>query len=136
VRELASEAEEAYVLLNNNGDHEPPLVTISAFPKTLWPPAGEVLPVIVSGTLSDSGSGIKPGSPHYTVVDEYGKVQPKGAVTLLPDGRYSVVVFLQASREGSDRDGRHYTITVSAADNAGNAGSNQTFVIVPHDLRR
>jgi hypothetical protein len=124
------------VLLNNNGDHESPLVTVSSSPTTLWPPAGEIVPVVVFGTISESGSGIKPGSPHYTVIDEYGKVQPDGSVTLLPDGRYSVVVFLQASREGSDRDGRRYTITVSATDNAGNIGSNQTLVIVPHDLRR
>src|SRR5439155_15099980 len=40
---------------------------------------------------------------------------------------------LEASRAGFDTDGRQYTITVRARDNAGNAGSASTTVIVLHD---
>src|SRR5262249_54808773 len=36
----------------------------------------------------------------------------------------------------SDADGRHYTVTVAAKDNAGNDGSAVTVVTVPHDRRR
>jgi len=37
------------------------------------------------------------------------------------------------SRLGTDLDGRHYTITIRASDNAGNAGSKTGVVTVPHD---
>jgi hypothetical protein len=40
-----------------------------------------------------------------------------------------------ARRDGSNRDGRRYTITVSESDLAGNWGSAATEVVVPHDQR-
>jgi len=43
---------------------------------------------------------------------------------------------LQASRLGSDLDGRRYTIAVGANDNTGNAASKSIAVIVPHDQGR
>ena len=60
-------------------------------------------------------------------------VQPSGPVSLGSGGSYSFTVSLQASRNGNDKDGRHYTITVSAKDLAGNLGSAATIVTVPHD---
>jgi hypothetical protein len=54
-------------------------------------------------------------------------------VTLGAGGNYSFIVRLQASRLGSDLDGRQYTITVSAQDNAGNLGSVSTVVTVLHN---
>jgi len=65
-------------------------------------------------------------------MDEYGQIQPSGNLTLDADGRYAFTVVLQASRNGTDRDGRRYTITVSANDQAGNRGDALTLVIVPH----
>jgi hypothetical protein len=76
------------VLLNNTPlDTTPPLITISATPKVLWPPNGRMLPVTVSGTITDAGSGVNVNSAAYAVKDEYGKVQPKGAITLGPPGQ-------------------------------------------------
>ena len=49
------------------------------------------------------------------------------------NGSYTFTIQLQASRNGNDTDGRQYTITVSAQDNAGNKGSASTIVTVPHD---
>ena len=69
----------------------------------------------------------------FAVVDEYGFVQPSGAVSLAADGSYSFAVSLQASRYDVDKDGRHYTITVSAHDLAGNTASATAVVTVPHD---
>jgi hypothetical protein len=54
-------------------------------------------------------------------------------VTLGTDGRYVFTVALQASRDGDDRDGRHYVIVVSATDNAGNVGGASTTVTVPRN---
>ena len=45
----------------------------------------------------------------------------------------NITVLLQASRLGTDLDGRLYTITVSASNNAGKTGSEAGTVIVPHD---
>jgi len=125
---------EVGVLLNNTSiDTTPPLITISTTPKVLWPPNGNLVPVKISGRITDVGSGVNVNSATYAVKDEYGKIQPQGTITLGPNGAYSFAVLLQASRLGSDMDGRRYTLTVQAKDNAGNVGSNTAAVIVPHD---
>ena len=121
------------VLLNNTTDTTPPVITLSASPKVLWPPNGKMAPVTVSGTITDTGSGVNANSAAYAVTDEYGEVQPSGAITLSLGGNYSFTVLLQTSRRGSDLDGRRYTITVQAKDNAGNGGSKTSVVTVPHD---
>jgi hypothetical protein len=124
------------VLLNNAPfDITPPVITLSATPKVLWPPNGKMTPVTVLGTITDTGSGVNLNSVVYTVKDEYGVVQPHGAITLGPAGGYSFTILLQASRLGADLDGRRYTVTVRAKDNAGNAGSKTSVVTVPHDRR-
>jgi hypothetical protein len=121
------------VLMNNKGDTTPPVITVSATPRVLWPPNGKMVPVTVSGTISDTGSGVNVNSAAYVVKDEYGEVQPKGTITLGPGGNYSFIVLLQASRLGHDLDGRRYTVTVQAKDNAGDDGSKTSVVLVPHD---
>ena len=76
---------------------------------------------------------VHPSSGSFAVSDEYGTVQPAGPFTINPDGTYSFTVNLQASRIGSDKDGRQYTISVFAKDNAGNPGSSSIVISVPHD---
>jgi hypothetical protein len=111
-------------------DKTPPAITVSASPATLWPPNGKMVPVTISGTITDQTSGVSTAT--YAVKDEYGSVQPSGSVTLV-NSSYSFNIQLQASRNGNDKDGRQYTITVSARDNAGNQRSVSTGVTVPHD---
>jgi hypothetical protein len=114
-------------------DTTPPVITIAASPATLWPPNGQPVAVTVSGTITDEPGGSGVSSAVYRVIDEYGQIQPSGSVNLGADGRYAFIVALQASRRGNDQNGRHYTITVSANDNAGNVGAASTSVTVPHD---
>ena len=114
-------------------DTTPPAVSVSPRPSTLWPPNGQMISVTVSGTITDSGSGVDPTKVSFSVVDEYGSVQPSGPVSLGSGGKYSFTISLQASREGGDKNGRQYTITVSARDLAGNLGSASTTVNVLHD---
>ncbi len=122
------------VLLNNTQtDTTPPVITLAAAPKILWPPKGKMVPVRVSGTITDTGSGVNVSSAAYSVTDEYGEVQPAAGISLGAGGSYSFTVLLQASRLGSDLDGRQYTITVRASDNAGNSASQASVVTVPHD---
>ena len=106
--------------------------------RAIWPPNNLMVPVTVSGTMTDNepgGTGVNPNTAAYVVRDEYGLVQPAGAVTLSSNGSYSFTIQLQASRKGNDKDGRQYLITVSAEDYAGLKGSSTTHVIVPHDQR-
>jgi probable HAF family extracellular repeat protein len=115
-------------------DKTPPVITVAASPATLWPPNGKRVAVTVSGTITDTepgGSGVEAGSAAYVVMDEYGQIQPSGNLTLDEGGHYVFTVVLQASRRGHDRDGRHYTIAVSARDNLGHPGFASTTVTVP-----
>jgi probable HAF family extracellular repeat protein len=115
-------------------DTTAPVITIAASPATLSPPNGKLVTVTVSGTITDGlgGSGVDASSAAYQVIDEYGQIQPSGPVTPdEADGSYAFTVDLQASRNGNDRDGRRYTIEVSATDHAGNEGAKSATVTVP-----
>ena len=120
------------VLLNLGADSQPLAITVSASPGSLWPPNGKMVPVTVSGTILDTAAGAVVVAP-YTVEDEYGRVQPAGSIVPGPSGEYSFTVWLEASRVARDSDGRQYSISVSATDNAGNTGWNRTLVVVPRE---
>jgi hypothetical protein len=122
------------VLLNNTQFcASSPTITLSATPTSLWPPNGKMVPVTFSGTITGNGSACTVEAAVYAVKDEYGKVQPNGSVTLGPGGAYHFTVWLQASRLGTDLDGRSYKVTVGASNNAGKTGSQSAKVMVPHD---
>jgi len=130
----------APVLINNSAilftasptDSAGPIVTATA-PGTLWPPNGKTVPVQVRGTITDAGSGVNRSSARFAVTDEYGAVQPTGAITVAANGTFTVSVPLVAARHDADVDGRKYTIVASAKDNAGNQGTATLVVVVPHD---
>ena len=108
----------------------PPTVTATATPSTLlWSPNKTMTPVTVSGKIT--ASSLKDAS--YKVVDEYGKVQPSGKITVSSNGDYSFVVKLEAYRNGTDTNGRIYTITVTATDTSNRTASAQAIVTVPHN---
>lgn len=116
-----------------NIDKTPPSITASASPTTLWPPDGKMVPVTITGMITDGVAGVNGSTATYAVVDEYGTVQPSGPVALGSNGSYVFTIPLQASRTENDQDGRRYTITVSAQDRAGNKGLAFAVVTVPHD---
>jgi hypothetical protein len=122
------------VVVGQAEDVTPPVISVSATPHPLWPPNGRMVPVTISGTMTDAESGVNASTTTYVVIDEYGLIQPSGQITTLDaSGRYSFRIQLQASRNATDANGRQYTITVRAQDNEGNQGSAATSVIVPHD---
>jgi hypothetical protein len=112
-----------------------PNVVVSANPSQIWPPNGKPVVVTVSGTITDTGTGVNFDTVSYNVADEYAAVQPAGQFTLNSDGTFSFTVTLTARRNGADRDGRTYTITVLAADAANVVGGGTATVTVPHDRR-
>ncbi len=121
-------------ITNLNKDTKPPVITVVASPSFLWPPNGSLIQVTVRGRIKDP-SGIDPGSPVFSVRDEYRSVEPRGPITIGPGGAYSFTILLQALRDDQDLDGRWYWITITARDNDGNAGRAVTAVVVPHDQR-
>jgi hypothetical protein len=120
----------AFVLFD---DVTTPMVSISASETRLWPPNNKLRTVVINGTAGDADSGIVQVT--YTVIDEYGLVQPAGAVSLGAAGAFSFPLQLPATRFEDDRDGRRYLVVVAAQDAAGNSGSASAPITVPHDLR-
>lgn len=107
-------------------DTTPPVATISVDPGILWPPNHKMVNVRVNGLADDALSGV--ASVRIAIADEY------GLLTGTAD-RFGATVPLEAWREGTDRDGRHYTITAVVTDQAGNNTTVTTEAVVPHDMR-
>ena len=96
----------------------------------LWPPDGAQVTVTVSVTANDAASGV--ARINWSVVDEYRQVEPRGSITPA-NGAFSFPIVLVRDRRGNDKDGRHYTIRVTATDRAGNATAAAPVVINVHD---
>ena len=125
------------VFLNTTStDTTAPVVTVSANPSILLPPNRMMVPVTLTGTVTDTGSDVALASATFAVEDEYGLVQPSGSIQVHADGSYSVQIMLAASRRGSDTDGRTYRVTVTVTDQAGNTAAVEAIVRVAHDRGR
>mgnify|MGYP001570552321 CR=1 FL=1 len=107
-----------------------------AFPSILWPSTGRLLPVLLFGQASRGSQGLS--RVEFEVVDDYDEWEPTIAPVNLrfrDRGVWLRVVLLRASRQGTDRDGRLYTIIAHVYDRAGNHAAASTTVLVPHDLK-
>ena len=114
-------------------DGTPPAYTAAANPPRITLPSGKMVPVTISGRITDNMVGVDPTTPRFAVVDEYGQVQPAGEITLRADGNYAFTILLEARRNGTDLDGRDYTVTIRAADKVRNASSTSFKINVNHD---
>jgi hypothetical protein len=117
----------------NGTPQMPPTLSCTAMPNTLWPPNAKSILVTVSGGVVPGTQDIPSAGTTYTVIDEYGQVQPRGTIVLSAGGMYSFGISLVAARNGGDQDGRTYTVVVRAKDAIGNTGSCSTVIVVPHD---
>ena len=123
--DIADNKSTASVTLNI--DKTPPKLSITATPNILWSPNNKMVDVTIKGEATDNFSGID--SLTFKVSDEYGRCQP--AIT-----GFGSTIKLEASREGNDKDGRTYAISVTAKDRTGNESTTSAIVIVPHDQRK
>lgn len=110
-----------------------PSISCTAMPNLLRPANGKQVPVNVSGSVTAGTSAIVASSTAFAVTDSEGQVQPNGSVTIGTNGNYSFTIPLVASRDGTNMNGRQYTIIVTATDGIGNIGSCSAVVTVPHD---
>ena len=118
-----------------SGCDQKPGFTIASFgPTMLWPPNHKMQDVHVTGqVLVPNGCSLS--EVGYSIDDEYHVYTGVGEITIDANGYFSVTIPVEASREGQDKDGRHYHIILFAQDEAG-TGTSQTFdVVVPHDMR-
>lgn len=111
-----------------NIDKTAPLIgNFAVSPANLWPPNLKMAKVMIIGTTIDGGSGV--ASTSIKVADEYG-------IYNMTASSFGSSVQLQAWRRGTDRDGRHYTITAVVTDKAGNQATATATVLVPHSMSR
>jgi len=92
--------------------------------------------VVITGSVSVP-EGCELSGLTYTLEDEYGELGTGGPkdVEVSGGGTFTINETVNASRKGDDKDGRTYTITVSATDAMGNEVSEGFVVTVSHDNR-
>jgi uncharacterized lipoprotein YddW (UPF0748 family) len=115
-------------------DKTAPRITLSATPSVIWPANNQTVNVSITGSGSDSVSGL--ASVSYVVTDEYGA--PLGIPLRSLAGHSSEweeSLALEARRDGQDRDGRIYRVVATITDQAGNTTTAFANIVVPHDQR-
>ena len=105
---------------------DPDITAISASPHVLWPPNGQMVPVLVTVTVSDAA-----GPPVCRVT---GVSSDEPAFGRSPDWRITgdLTLLLRAERSGRG-DGRTYTIALECRDASGNLSTGAATVLVPRD---
>ena len=108
--------------------NEPPVIlALSTDPAEIWSPNHKEVDVNIQVVANDPDGQDGIISMTYSVVDEYGEYEVTG---ILPSNG---VIILDAERDGNDKDGRVYTVTVTVEDSGGLTDSKSTEVIVLHD---
>jgi uncharacterized lipoprotein YddW (UPF0748 family) len=109
-----------------------PSLALTATPNEIWPPNGRTVKVTINGTGGDLVSGLAHVS--YVVTDEYDLSLSIPARSLSGNSAgWSESLGVEASRKGSDADGRLYTVVAILTDVAGNTTNVSTNIRVPHD---
>ena len=109
--------------------NQPPVVnSVTADPALLWPPNHKAVDVSIAVDATDPDGVEDIVRTTYSVADEYGVYDV--TETDLPENG---VISLIAERDGKDRDGRVYTVTVTVYDAGGLSDSGSVNVVVPHD---
>lgn len=103
-------------------------------PASILVRSGATVMVSVAGSIANA-QGCTLRSSEYRLHDEYGEINTVSGFAVDGDGRFAFSVPVEASRKGNDKDGRTYTVTVSASNEAGIASSAPIVSTVAHDNR-
>jgi hypothetical protein len=112
-------------------DNTPPTVSVSVTPNVLWPVDHKLYEIVATVTATDDRDP-EPDIQLASVTSNEGdNVHGDGNTSpdiVIDNGR----IYLRAERSALGKDGRVYTITFSARDDAGNFGTGSATVTVPH----
>jgi len=121
------------LLVLGNADTTPPRLTVSVTPSVLWPPNHLLVPIVVSVSATDESgiaSVILVSVTSNELDDGLGDGDTSGDIQGAPLGTGGTHFSLRAERSGTGQ-GRTYTITYRATDNAGNVTTASATVSVP-----
>ena len=121
-------------------DEVPLFNDISSAKETINVRNNKEVEIELSGSISVQ-DGCDISDAKYLLTDEYGELgsvdKPlEGSVVVNDNGAFSVAIPMVASRKGNDKDGRLYTVTFIAVNEAGTGKSPETTVVVLHDNRK
>jgi hypothetical protein len=114
-----------------NVDATSPSISASANPAVLRPIFAQMVPVSISGRVTDAPSGIDSTSGVFTVLDSYGVIHPSGTFSIASDGKFSFAILLETRGMSMSRIIRIYTINLGVVDIAGNVKTKALTVTVP-----
>jgi hypothetical protein len=114
-------------------DTIPPVVQVTLSPTALWPPNGKLVTVQASVTATDNLDGPVQASLVSVTCNEC--ADPAADIVGVDIGGGSQEFMVRAARLGKRKEGRVYTVTYKATDQAGNTGTGSATVTLPHDRR-
>ncbi|MFC1964010.1 hypothetical protein ACFLV1_01345 [Chloroflexota bacterium] len=121
--------ENMIIMVNNLCTNQPPAInSVTADLGQLWPPNHKPVDVTIAVDATDPNGPEDIVRTTYSVADEYGEYDV--AETDLPEDG---VISLIAERDGKDKDGRVYMITITVYDAGDLSDSRSVNVIVLHD---
>jgi uncharacterized protein YgiM (DUF1202 family) len=123
--------QEAPQTLSVQVDKTPPAITVATHPARRRPPHSAMVPVTITGVITDAGSGVNARTATYAVTDKDGNVYQTGSIPVGVTGSYAFTLPLPVVRPGDDTPSRPYTLTVRAQDNAGNSGAQVVTLSAP-----
>jgi hypothetical protein len=113
-----------------------PEINIYSFgPEIIWPPNGQKTAISVSGSITVP-EGCSLSSAGLSLADQYGELGGFFPIEPSAYGSFNLSVPVTAWRDGKDPNGRIYSVTVFAADEAGASSVGPLVSRVPHDLGR
>ena len=107
-----------------------PVLAPVASQSILWPPNGKMVPITIQANATDS-DGLPVVLTVTVACDESGT----GFWTTPAINQTTGVISLslQAARAGNNKDGRQYTITITATGQSGIPSTANVKIVVPHD---
>ncbi len=124
----------------------PPVITILLSSDVLWPPNNKMVLVSMDVTTGDDNDpdpfywldriSVVEGDMAYlynvTTGQQTGQMDMAEDIEVDSDSR----IYLRATRSGTNKDGRVYTITYGAEDSLGNSTEKSVTLKVPHSMRK
>lgn len=108
-------------------DDTPPALVVSTDIETIWPVNHKMVKITPSFDVADNCEGVAA----IELVEVTCNQQSEGDIEVGDNG-----IFLRAKRDADDKDGRSYTLTYKATDEAGNETTASAQVKVPHNRRK